>query len=216
LNGLPLTILTLLKIIGRIFLEAIEMKVMAFNGSPRLKSNTFQLLQMVESELKAEGIKTELVQLGKMKLQPCKACYRCVKSQNKKCMGIRGDGFNEMYAKILDAEGLILGSPTWFSNVSGYAKTFIDRVGLVSFVNGMTLNRKVGAAVVAVRRAGAVPTFDGINHFFLMNGVIVPGSSYWNLGIGRDPGEVQKDEEGIRTMENLGKNMAWLLKKLHG
>lgn len=192
------------------------MKVMAFNGSPRKRGNTYQLLQIVLGELKKEGIRTELIQLSKEIKGSCTACYKCAKKADRKCHGVKGDNLNEILDKIYKADGLLVGSPTWFSNVSGYAKNFMDRAGLVSVVNNRALNRKVGAAVVAVRRAGAVPVFDAVNHFFLMNGVIVPGSIYWNLGIGLDPGDALKDEEGVATMKNLGANMAWLLKKISG
>ncbi len=192
------------------------MKVVLFNGSPRKKGNTFHLLSAVMKELKAEGIKTELVQLVKHKPEPCIACYKCVKKKDLKCHGIKGDDLNDMMAKILDADAVVIGSPTWFSNVSGYVKNLIDRVGLVTRVNDLALNRKIGAAVVAVRRAGGIAVFDAINHFFLINGMIVPGSSYWNIGVGLDPGDVAKDEEGMETMTNLGKNLAFLLKKMEG
>ena len=117
---------------------------------------------------------------------------------------------------MLEADGIILGSPTYFSNVSTEIKALIDRAGLVAIANGHMFKRKVGAAVVAVRRAGSVSVFDAINHFFFINQVIVPGSIYWNMGFGLEKGEVEKDEEGIQTMKVLGENMAWLLKKLHG
>ena len=115
---------------------------------------------------------------------------------------------------MVEADGIIIGSPTYFSNVTTEIKALIDRAGLVSIANGHMLKRKVGLAVVAVRRAGAVNTFDAINKFFLINQAIVPGSVYWNLGIGLDKGDVESDEEGMNTMQVLGENMAWLLKKL--
>jgi len=117
---------------------------------------------------------------------------------------------------MIEADGIILGSPVYFSDLTSNMKSLIDRAGYVSRANGDLLKRKIGAGVVAVRRAGAIHTFDSINHFFLINHMIVPGSSYWNIGIGRDAGDVSKDEEGLNTMENLGKNIAWLLKKIHG
>jgi multimeric flavodoxin WrbA len=112
------------------------------------------------------------------------------------------------------ADGIILGSPTYFSMMTSEMKALIDRAGFVSRSNGDLFKRKVGAAVVAVRRAGGIPTFDAINHFFLISQMIVPGSSYWNVGIGLAKGDVEKDEEGLKTMDDLGKNMAWLIKKL--
>jgi multimeric flavodoxin WrbA len=192
------------------------MKVVLFNGSPRTKGNTFHLLSAVMTELKSEGISTELVQLSKHKPEPCLACYKCMKKKDLKCHGVKNDDLNDLLAKIIEADAVVIGSPTWFANVSGYVKNLIDRVGLVTRVNDNALNRKVGAAVVSMRRAGGIAVFDAINHFFLINGMIVPGSSYWNIGVGRDPGDVAKDEEGMATMTTLGKNLAFLLKKMKG
>lgn len=190
-----------------------EMKVVAFNGSPRKNGNTKQAIEIVFEELKNGGIEIELIQLAGKKIQHCLACYKCAEAKDNKCHG-RDDDLNELLARMLEADGIILGSPTHFANVSSKMKALIDRAGLVSKVNGDSLKRKVGAGVIAVRRQGACAVFSDLNYFFLINQMIVPGSSYWNLGIGRDPGEIQDDEEGIRTFRNLGKNMAWLLKKL--
>jgi multimeric flavodoxin WrbA len=190
------------------------MKVIAFNGSPHKKGNTYDCLKIVCDELEKEGIETEIVHLAPLKLQTCLACRKCSEVQDRKCHGLKDDGLNDILPKLIAADGVLLGSPTWFANVSGHVKNFIDRTGLVTRANGMLLHRKVGAAVVAVRRAGALPVVDAINHYFHINGAVVPGSSYWNLAIGREPGEAVKDEEGVQTFVNLGQNMAWLLKKL--
>ena len=115
---------------------------------------------------------------------------------------------------MIEADGIILGSPTYFTDVTAEMKALIDRSGLVAKVNGDLLRRKVGAAVVAVRRAGSIHVFDTLNHFFFISQMVVPGSIYWNVGIGRNIGEVEEDEEGIRTMTVLGENMAWLLGKI--
>jgi multimeric flavodoxin WrbA len=117
---------------------------------------------------------------------------------------------------MAEADGIILASPTYFADVSTEMKALIDRAGFVTKANGGMLKRKVGAAVVAVRRAGAIHAFDTINHFFFISEMIVPGSSYWNIGVGREKGEVESDAEGVKTMQVLGENMAWLLKKLRG
>ncbi len=191
------------------------MKVVAYNGSPKKKGNTASLLKAVCEALKEEGVKTKIVHLAPHKIQPCTACYKCAKARSLKCLGVKGDGLNDLLPELLAADGILLGSPVWFSNVTGHMKNFIDRAGIVARANGHPLTRKVGAAVVAVRRAGGVPTFDAINHFFHINGMIVPGSVYWNIGIGRAPGDCLQDDEGMQTMEHLGRNMAWLLKKLH-
>jgi multimeric flavodoxin WrbA len=116
--------------------------------------------------------------------------------------------------KMSAADGIIIGSPVYFSNVTADVKAFIDRAGLVARANGNMLQKKVGAPVVVMRRAGSTFAFSAINFFFLIQQMIIPGSDYWNVGIGRAPGEVQKDEEGITTFKTLGRNMAWLLHKI--
>ena len=188
------------------------MKVIAFNGSPRENGNTTILIQHVLKTLQEEGIETEFIQLGGQLIHGCMACGTCVKLHNKECK-ITNDNINTYIKKMIEADGIILGSPTYFSMITSELKALIDRAGYVGRANGQLFNHKIGAAVVAVRRAGSMSTFDAINHFFLINGMIVPGSSYWNVGIGLKKGDVEKDEEGIETMETLGKNMAWLLKK---
>jgi multimeric flavodoxin WrbA len=189
------------------------MKVVAFNGSPRADGNTSILIKKVLEQLEAEGIETEFIQLGGQSIHGCMACGTCRKLQNKQCK-IVNDNVNLYIQKMAEADGIILGSPTYFSMMTPELKALIDRAGYVGMGNNQLFKRKIGAAVVAVRRAGAIPTFDAINHFFLISEMIIPGSSYWNVGVGRAKGEVNNDEEGITTMETLGKNMAWLLKQL--
>ncbi len=191
------------------------MKVIAFNGSPRHKGNTSQLIQIVLDVLSAQNIDTELVEMGGSPIRGCIACYQCRENKDKRC-AITDDPVNDYIAKMDAADGIILGSPVYFTDVTAEMKALIDRAGFVAGGNDHLFRRKVGAAVVAVRRAGALHTFDSLNHFFLISQMIVPGSSYWNLGIGRNIGEVMKDTEGIETMRVLGENMAWLMKKIHG
>ncbi len=189
------------------------MKVVAFNGSARKDGNTAVLIRRVLHVLKAEGIKTELVQLAGEQIRGCNACRTCYSTKNKRCI-IEDDNVNAYIRKMLKADGIILGSPVYFSMMTPELKALIDRAFYVARANSDMFKRKVGAAVVAVRRAGGIPTYDAINHFFLISQMIVPGSSYWNIGIGRKKGDVEGDEEGLKTMEDLGKNMAWLIKKL--
>jgi multimeric flavodoxin WrbA len=189
------------------------MKVVAFNGSARKDGNTAILLNRVLKNLQAEGIETELIQLAGEKIQGCTACRTCFETKNQKC-SIATDNVNVYIRKMAEADGILLGSPTYFSMMSPELKALIDRAGFVARAQPDMLKHKVGAAVVAVRRAGGIPTFDAINKFFFINQMIVPGSSYWNIGIGNKKGDVEADEEGMRTMDDLGKNMAWLLRKL--
>lgn len=191
------------------------MKVIAINGSPRKNGNTSILLNYVLSELEKEGIETELLSLSGSHIKGCTACGWCRKNPTSKKCVIDTDIFNEYFSKLIHAQGIILGSPTYVTDITSEMKAFIDRASYVAIGNGHLFKRKLGAAVVAVRRAGAVHAFDTLNHMFLITQMIVSGSSYWNLGIGREIGEVEKDQEGIQTMKDLGQNMAWLLKKVH-
>ena len=190
-----------------------QVKVVAFNGSARKDGNTAILIQRVLRVLDAEGIETELIQLAGQQIRGCSACGICGKIQNRQCK-IFNDNVNSYIEKMASADGIILGSPTYFSMMTSDLKALMDRAWYVSRANGDMFKRKVGAAVVAARRAGGLPTFDAINHFFLISQMIVPGSSYWNVGIGLGKGDVEKDEEGLETMDDLGANMAWLLKKI--
>jgi multimeric flavodoxin WrbA len=189
------------------------MKVVAFNGSPQRQGNTAILLRHVLTVLEQKGIETEVVQVGGQEIRGCNGCRRCRALANGRCS--RDDDIvNDCIAKMVAADGILLGSPTYFTDVTAEMKALIDRCGYVAKGNQDLLRRKVGAGVVAVRRAGSTHALDTLNHFFTINQMIIPGSSYWNLGIGREPGDVEKDEEGLQTMRVLGENMAWLLGKL--
>lgn len=190
------------------------MKVVAFNGSARKDGNTAILLNRVLEELVGEGIETELIQFAGEPIAGCIACYKCVKNKDLRC-AVNTDKVNDYLAKMQQADGILLGSPTYIADITTSMKAFIERITIVSRANGDMLKRKMGAAVVAVRRAGAIHAFNSLNDFFLINQMIIPGSSYWNIGIGRNPGEVKNDNEGLQTMKTLGQNMAWLLKKIH-
>jgi multimeric flavodoxin WrbA len=189
------------------------MKVVALNGSARKDGNTAIIINVVFDELKKEGIETELIQLAGNPIAGCIACYKCFKNKNRRC-SVEKDMLNEVIEKMLQADGIILGSPTYFSDVSSGMRAFIERCGFVARANDYMFKYKVGAGVIAVRRAGAIPAFNSIMLFLHYMQMMIPGSSYWNLAIGRDPGEVLKDDEGIQTMKTLGQNMAWLLKKV--
>lgn len=190
------------------------MKVLAINGSARKDGNTAILINRVFEELNKEGVDTEMIQLAGKKIRGCIACYKCFENKDHRC-AVTDDVLNECVEKMLEADGIILASPTYFADVTAELKAVIDRAGLVSRANDDMFRRKVGAAVVAVRRAGSIHVFDTINHFFLIGQMIIPGSFYWNMGFGRNKGEAANDEEGLKTMELLGRNMAWLLKKIN-
>ena len=191
------------------------MKVVAFNGSVRAKGNTAILLDTVLDELKNEGIETELVSLAGKTIPGCRACFKCFEKTDGHC-AVTDDRVNDYIDKMRAADGILLGSPTYFADVTAGMKALIERAGMTARANPGILRRKLGAGVVAVRRAGAMHAFTSLNIFFLIGEMIVVGSSYWNIGIGREPGEVEKDAEGIETMKTLGRNMAWLLKRIQG
>jgi multimeric flavodoxin WrbA len=189
------------------------MKVVAFNGSPRKGGNTEFLIRRVLETLEKQGIETEFVQLGGNRVSGCSACQRCFETKDGTC-AIKDDIINDCIAKVVDADGLILGSPTYFTDVTAEMKAFIDRLGFVAYAHGSLLRRKVGAAVVAVRRGGATHVFDTINHLYQMSQMLVVGSTYWNFGFGLEKGDVAKDDEGLKNMENIAENMAWVLEKI--
>lgn len=189
------------------------MKVLAINGSPRVEGNTSLLIKTVLEPLEAEGIETEVIQIGGKPLRGCIACMKCWENQDDRCV-LKDDQLNEIAAKLKEADAVLLGSPTYFADITAEMKALIDRSGMVARANGNFLRRKLGAGVIAVRRGGSMHALQTLQNYFLINEMIVPGSSYWNIGYGRLPGEVADDEEGIQTMKTLGENMAWLLKKV--
>lgn len=189
------------------------MKVTAFNGSPRKNGNTSLLIAHACEALNNEGIETEVIQVGGENLHGCIACYQCFSRRDKRC-AVTDDIANDCIEKMLQSDGIIIGSPTYFAALTPETKALIDRCGMVSRANNDMLKRKAGAAVVAVRRAGAINVFDTINHFFGIGQMIIPASNYWNVGVGRNIGDVLQDEEGMKTMQVLGENMAWLLQRI--
>jgi multimeric flavodoxin WrbA len=186
--------------------------VLAINGSPRKDGNTSILIRQVLTELENEGIRTETIQLGGKKIHGCTACMKCFENRDGKCV-IDDDLVNTCISKMRVADGIILGSPVYFLDVTSEMKALIDRAGFVSFANGLLFRNKIGNATVAVRRTGASRTADSMLHFLLANEIIVPGLPV--TGIGRDIGDVLKDEEGIARAKSLGQTMAHLVNHLH-
>jgi multimeric flavodoxin WrbA len=189
------------------------MKVLGINCSPRKGGNTEILLKEVFKAIEKEGIKTEIFQLGGKKVSGCIACMKCKKKKDGFCHQ-KNDVINECIKKMMKADAIIIGSPVYFADITADAKALLEVAGYALRAAGNPLKRKPAAAVIAVRRAGSIHSFHSINNFFLINEMIVVGSSYWNVGIGREKGDVLNDEEGLRTMKVLGENMAWVLKKL--
>ncbi len=191
------------------------MKVLGINGSARKKGNTAEMIKRVFAELEAEGIETEMLELSGKKMHGCIACMKCFENKDRKC-AVDNDFMNEVIARMDEADGILLGSPTYFANISTEMKALVDRAGMVARANDNMYRRKVGAGVVVNRRGGAIQAFNALNAFFFIGEMVVPGSSYWNMGHGLGKGEVCDDREAMDTMADLGKNMAWLMKKLEG
>jgi len=187
--------------------------VVAFNASPRKDGNTATLIRYALNKIEEQGIRTELVHIGGKQVHGCIACMKCFEKQDRHC-ALAKDLVNDCIDRMVQANGIIIGSPTYFSDITPEAKALIDRAGFVAIANGGLFSRKVGAGIAAVRRAGAVAALDSINHLFGICDMFTAGSTYWNLGIGFEPGDVEKDAEGIKTMERLGENMAWFITRV--
>ncbi|MDR2193642.1 MAG: flavodoxin family protein [Treponema sp.] len=188
------------------------MKVLAINGSPRKNGNTATLLTTVLEVCEKAGLETELYQAGGRDVHGCRGCAGC--RQNKGRCAI-DDWINELYPKMKAADAIALGSPTYFFDISSEIKSVIDRTGYISRADGFSFSRKVAVGVSAVRRAGGITTLDSMQRFFLINDMIVPGSTYLNMSLACNPGDAEKDDEGMKTMRRLGENIVWLLEKLH-
>ncbi|ABK98353.1 flavodoxin family protein [Pelobacter propionicus] len=192
------------------------MKVVAINGSPKKEGNTAHAIGMVAAELESEGIETEVIHVGNQTIRGCVACGQCARNKNEQCV-LTGDDVNEIIQKMKQADGIILGSPVYYSAIAGTMKSFLDRVFYVSGANGGLFRHKVGASVVAVRRSGGLPAFDQLNNYLFYSEMLLPGSNYWNVIYGAKPGEAVRDGEGAQIMRLLGRNMAWLMKLVeHG
>lgn len=187
------------------------MKVIGINGSSRKDGNTAIIIGKVFDELNKYGIKTELIQLTDYEIQPCRGCFACKGRGN--CVFAK-DGFAEIFSRMVETDGIILGSPVYSADVSAKMKAFLERAGVVVATNPGLLRHKVGASVAAVRRGGGMTTVDTMNHFMLNKEMIVVGSTYWNMVYGKNIGDVISDDEGMANMRNLGENMAWLMKRL--
>ena len=189
------------------------MKILSINGSSREKGNTHILLENVLNPLKEKGFECENLWLGNSAVNVCLACRKCAENKNNIC--VIDDKINEIIRKMAEADAIILGSPVYVASITAQMKALLDRACLVARANGFLLKHKIGASVAAVRRAGAITTIDTLNHFFLINQMYVVGSTYWNFGMGAGIGEVKKDDEGLKNMENLGENIAWILEKIN-
>lgn len=187
------------------------MKVIAINGSPKKEGNTYHALKMIGDELKNHEIDFEILHIGNKAIHGCLACGKCAETKNEKC-SIANDQVNDLLQIVKQADGIVLGTPVYYSGIAGTMKSFADRLFYVAGANGGLFRHKIGAAVVALRRSGGSSTFDSLNHYLNVSEMVIASSNYWNIVHGKTPGEAQKDIEGKQTMRVLAKNMAWLLK----
>jgi multimeric flavodoxin WrbA len=192
-------------------MEVEFMKVVAFNGSPNQEGNTYHGLKIVADELNQEGIETEIIQVGNKTIRGCIHCNQCAKNKDERCV-LPNDEVNQWIQKMKEADGVLLGSPVHYSAIAGTMKSFLDRAFYVIGVNDSMLRHKVGAAIVAVRRSGGLPTFNQLNNYINYSEMLMPTSNYWNVIHGTRPGQALEDKEGVQIMRVLGKNMAWLMK----
>ncbi|MFH1484535.1 MAG: flavodoxin family protein [Chloroflexota bacterium] len=186
------------------------MKVVAVIGSPRVKGNTERLAQQALDAIAAEGIEMEIVRLAGLSIAPCNACMACHDGPDCSIQ----DDFQAVFQKMVEADGIILASPVYFGSATANIKALMDRAGYVANHNGRLFDRKAGGPMVVARRAGQNFTYAQLMFWFAICGLVVPGSTYWNIAFGREPGQVAEDAEGLRTAANFGKNIAWLLKSL--
>ena len=189
------------------------MKVIGINGSPKEKGNTAFALDLVGEQLKENGIDFEIIQVGSKTVRGCTGCWSCASRKDEKCI-IDDKIVEEALQSIKNADGLLLGTPVYFSAINGTLKSFLDRLFVLAGVNGGLFRHKVGASVVAVRRSGGLPAFNELNNYLMYSEMIIPASNYWNVIHGRVPGDAQQDLEGMQIMRTLGKNMAWTLKAI--
>ncbi|MCR4419563.1 MAG: flavodoxin family protein [Clostridia bacterium] len=187
------------------------MKVVGIAGSTRREGNTRRVVEEALAVCRREGLETHLIDLADKQIEDCRVCLYCRRHPGQ-CA--QEDDLGAIYRELKTADAFILASPVYFSSVTGRVKALVDRVGWLSGSEGRVFERKVGGALVVGRRAGHIFAFSELNNFFLHQGMIVPGSSYWNVAFGREPGEVGADAEGLATVRNFASNLAWLVKKL--
>ncbi len=186
------------------------MKIIGINGSPHKNGNTYLALKTIADTLEKEGIEMEIIHIGNDIIRGCIGCGACARNKNERC--ITDDAVNRLIPILKQADGMVLGSPVYYANIAGTMKCFCDRLFYVASANGALFRGKIGAGVVAARRGGASATFSSLNYFLHLGQLIMPGSTYWNSVHGAKPLEAADDEEGLQTMRNLARNMAWLLK----
>jgi multimeric flavodoxin WrbA len=186
------------------------MHVLAICGSPRVDGNTETLLKRCLARVQAAGVTTELIRLAEREIRPCEACNKCHETKDRTCSGIQIDAFNAVFARMCAADAIVVGSPVYFGSATPNIMALLDRAGYVSRMNGGLLTRKLGGPIVVARRAGHNFTFAQLLMWYMINDLVVPGSSYWSVAFGRKPGEVENDAEGLATVDRFADNLVWL------
>ena len=184
------------------------MKIIGINGSPRANGNTKAALDVMGEVFAQEDIDFEVLHIGHQ-LAPCSGCFRCAKTHT--CT-LPDDGLNDMYQRLIQADGVVFGSPVYFASITSGMRCFMDRMGCIDMNNGRQFRFKVGVPLVVARRAGAVNAIDELVHYINYAQMIMPGSLYWPLVYGNKPGEVAQDPEGIQTVQVLAQSMAYVMK----
>jgi multimeric flavodoxin WrbA len=195
--------------------EESQVKAIALCGSPRKNGNTQFLLTRCLDVLAAHGVSGELVRLTELDLKPCTGCATCKRKQDRTC-AIKDDDFHGLFEQMAAADIIVVGSPVYFGSATAQTKILLDRAGYVARSNGNLFSRKVGGPVVVARRAGQNFTYAQLMFWFIISDMVVPGSSYWNVAIGQEAGDVQNDTEGLSIVEHFAENLAWVAGKLHG
>ena len=190
------------------------MQAVAICGSPRKSGNTEILLTRCLAGLKSRGLAGRLIPLAGKNIRPCVACNRCAKSKDRTCAQ-KDDDFHAVFKEMLQAEIIVVGSPVYFGSATPQLMALLVRAGYVARANGNLFSRKLGGPVAVARRAGQNFTYAQLLYWYLINDMVVPGSTYWNVAVGRDAGEVRKDKEGLRTVDRFAENLAWLASKLY-
>jgi len=190
------------------------MKALAICGSPRVGGNTETLLKLCLNTLEEEDVEGELVRLAEHKIVGCDACGKCFKNRDGKCV-TADDDFAPIFSKMQEADVIVVGSPVYFGSAVPELMALLDRAGYVGRANGNPFSRKIGGPIVVARRAGQNFTYAQLLYWFMINDMVVPGSTYWNVAFGRAIGEVNGDEEGMATVKRFAENCAWLAKRIH-
>ena len=189
-------------------------QAIAISGSPRRNGNTETLLQRCLDRLAGHGIRGRLISLAGLNLRGCNACGACGESRDATCPGISGDDFGRIFETMLRADILIVGSPVHFGSATPELMALLDRAGYVSRANGHLFSRKIGGPLAVARRAGHNFTYAQLLFWYMINDMVVPGSSYWNVALAREPGAVNADTEALTTIDRFADNLAWLSTKL--